>query len=176
MTGLRALSVRQPWAWAIAYAGKTVENRSQRFSYEGPVAIHASLALDEPGFFPRNNAGRAAARELDKLGGRSNFWDARHFYIGGSRHPGQALGAIVAVARFSHCHHAADCGGRDMQDGHRLEWRGCSPWAAEGQWHIQLDDVRPLTESVPCRGKLGLWTVPKEAEGAVRAQLEATHA
>lgn len=48
-TELRALSVRQPWAWAIIHAGKTVENRSRRTLYRGPLLIHASLAFDRVG-------------------------------------------------------------------------------------------------------------------------------
>lgn len=45
MTNLptKALSIRQPWAWAILRAGKDVENRSRRFHYRGPICIHASL-------------------------------------------------------------------------------------------------------------------------------------
>ena len=39
---MRALSVRPPWAWAIAHADKRIENRSWRTSYRGPLAIHAS--------------------------------------------------------------------------------------------------------------------------------------
>jgi hypothetical protein len=39
---VRALSVRPPWAWAIAHADKRIENRSWRTSYRGPLAIHAS--------------------------------------------------------------------------------------------------------------------------------------
>lgn len=39
-----ALSIRQPWAWAICNAGKTIENRAWRScKYRGPVWIHASL-------------------------------------------------------------------------------------------------------------------------------------
>lgn len=41
---MRALTVRQPWAWAIVHGGKDVENRSQAWSYRGPLAIHAGLA------------------------------------------------------------------------------------------------------------------------------------
>ena len=41
-TVLRALSVRPPWAWAIAHANKKIENRSWRTSYRGPLVIHAS--------------------------------------------------------------------------------------------------------------------------------------
>ena len=42
---MKALSVRPPWAWAIAHARKRVENRSRRTTYRGPVAIHASKNL-----------------------------------------------------------------------------------------------------------------------------------
>lgn len=42
----RALSIRQPWAWAILNAGKRIENRPQRWKYRGPICIHASLGGD----------------------------------------------------------------------------------------------------------------------------------
>lgn len=44
---MKALSVRPPWAWAIAHARKRVENRSRRTTYRGPIAIHASKRLTE---------------------------------------------------------------------------------------------------------------------------------
>lgn len=49
-----ALSVRQPWAWAIIHAGKDIENRSwsPRFAatrtmlaFRGPVCVHASKGM-----------------------------------------------------------------------------------------------------------------------------------
>jgi len=43
---MRALSVRQPWAWAILHLGKDVENRSWRTAYRGRFAIHASKSFD----------------------------------------------------------------------------------------------------------------------------------
>ncbi len=42
----RALSIRQPWAWAILYAGKRVENRTWQTSYRGEIYIHAGLHVD----------------------------------------------------------------------------------------------------------------------------------
>ena len=39
---MKALSVRQPWAYAIMYLGKDVENRTRLTRYRGPVAIHAT--------------------------------------------------------------------------------------------------------------------------------------
>ena len=40
-----ALSIRQPWAWAIIHAGKDVENRSWRTDFRGPVCIHAAKGI-----------------------------------------------------------------------------------------------------------------------------------
>ena len=36
-----ALTVCQPWAWAIMVGPKRVENRTWRTNYRGPLAIHA---------------------------------------------------------------------------------------------------------------------------------------
>ena len=46
----RALSVRQPWAWAIIHAGKDVENRSWQavnhgLAVRGRIAIHAAKGM-----------------------------------------------------------------------------------------------------------------------------------
>lgn len=42
---MRALSIRQPWAWAIIHAGKDIENRSWPTNYRGPFLIHAAKAM-----------------------------------------------------------------------------------------------------------------------------------
>jgi len=42
---LKALSVRQPWAWLIVHGYKDVENRVWSTAYRGPVLIHASKGL-----------------------------------------------------------------------------------------------------------------------------------
>lgn len=42
MENLKAISIAQPWAWAIAEGHKKVENRSQRYKYRGRLLIHAS--------------------------------------------------------------------------------------------------------------------------------------
>lgn len=43
---LKALSIKQPWAWCILYAGKDIENRTRHTSVRGVVAIHASKTID----------------------------------------------------------------------------------------------------------------------------------
>lgn len=45
-----ALSIKQPWAWAILHAGKDIENRSWKTNYRGPVLIHAGKGFDSYGF------------------------------------------------------------------------------------------------------------------------------
>jgi hypothetical protein len=42
----RALSIKQPWAWAIIHAGKNIENRTWRTNYRGPLLIHAGQQDD----------------------------------------------------------------------------------------------------------------------------------
>lgn len=41
---MKALTVRQPWAWAILHAGKRIENRTRRTNFRGRFYIHAGLA------------------------------------------------------------------------------------------------------------------------------------
>jgi hypothetical protein len=51
---MRALSVRQPWAWAIIYGDKRVENRNWKNQYTiGRIAIHAGLGDDGFDDYPK---------------------------------------------------------------------------------------------------------------------------
>ena len=43
---IKCLSVRQPWASLIVNGTKTIENRSWRTHYRGPLLIHASRTVD----------------------------------------------------------------------------------------------------------------------------------
>ncbi len=47
---MKALSIWQPWAFAIVSLGKDIENRCWRTRYRGPLLIHASKTVDEPAF------------------------------------------------------------------------------------------------------------------------------
>ena len=41
---MKALSIRQPWADAIIWHGKDVENRTWQTRFRGPILIHAAKA------------------------------------------------------------------------------------------------------------------------------------
>lgn len=43
---MRALSIKQPWAWLIIYGGKDIENRTWTTAFRGTCYVHASKALD----------------------------------------------------------------------------------------------------------------------------------
>jgi ASCH domain len=146
---VKALTVRQPWAAAIAYGDKRVENRTWKAPGLGRVVIHAGKAADwdAPGM-----AWTAAGLAPYGPGCTRSMW-------AGSL----ALGEIVAVAEVTGCHDWTRCRSPDGTL--------CSPWAARGQWHWVLGSVRPLAVPAPCKGALGLWAVPPEAEAAVLAQL-----
>lgn len=60
-----ALSVRQPWAWAIIHGGKDIENRSAgavaHGMHPGPLAIHAAKGMTQDEY-------RHAASFMEEIG------------------------------------------------------------------------------------------------------------
>jgi hypothetical protein len=144
---MKSLTVRQPWASAIAFGRKDVENRTWATGHRGLLAIHAGKGIEW-------TASDAAWIEAGLMPYRSG--DPRKAWSGSL-----PLGAIVAVARLTDCHDAT-----------RTDYCSCSPWAMAHQWHWELADVRPLAEPVPCKGALRLWNLPEDVEAAVMAQPE----
>ncbi len=47
---MKALSIRQPWAWAILSAGKDIENRDWTTNLRERIIIHASKTFDWEGY------------------------------------------------------------------------------------------------------------------------------
>lgn len=43
--GMKALSIRQPWAWLILNAGKDIENRVWSTRFRGRVLVHAAKGM-----------------------------------------------------------------------------------------------------------------------------------
>lgn len=85
-----ALSIRQPWAWAILHAGKRIENRSWHTRFRGAVCIHAASGCT-----------------------KDEFQEARAFIAGvnGAEPPPlpeMDRGGIVGVALLAECVHRSD--------------------------------------------------------------------
>ena len=99
LAGMRALSVPQPWAFAIAAGHRPLDNRKRTTRYRGTLALHASLTSSPASYPTGTPTGRAAAQELQVLGGRGNCWDARVRPVGRRVpwNPLLAMGAIIAL-------------------------------------------------------------------------------
>lgn len=144
----RGISVRQPWAWAIARGWKPVENRTRAFPSKligVPIALHASLT-PEPEAFPPDSGARAALAAAE------------------AEDPLLALGAVIAVVTFSGSHVTCRSG---------LGGPVCTSWSETARDHWVVDSAQPLAEPVPCRGMQGFWPVPDSVAEAVAAQLPA---
>lgn len=146
-TTTRALTVQQPWAFAIAEGLKDVENRTWNTHYRGALAIHTAQTVDHGVGLARHD--RQAAVRFDEVGARNNLWDARHHLpsrINKPPHPTLALSAIIATVTLT--------------GAHRYEPGCCdSPWAEQttGVWHWALAGAQILPQPIACRGRLGLW-------------------
>lgn len=46
---MKALSLRQPWPWAILTLGKDIENRTWKTNFRGRAMLHASKKYDHEG-------------------------------------------------------------------------------------------------------------------------------
>lgn len=47
LKGLRALSLKQPWAWLVVNGYKEIENRNWQTHHRGPLLIHASMSKED---------------------------------------------------------------------------------------------------------------------------------
>ncbi|MCV2395955.1 hypothetical protein OEB99_16690 [Actinotalea sp. M2MS4P-6] len=148
---LRAITVKQPWAWAIIHGGKDVENRTRNIAgtYRGLVAIHAGLTDDESDL----------SSALTRAAWVQWWTEAREAGVD----VGPQLGHVLAVAELVDVHEAPPP---------EVQWCGCSRWAERFfVHHLVLANVRPLPTPVPARGFLSLWTLPDDVEAAVREQV-----
>ena len=125
----RAISIRQPWAWAILHAGKPVENRTWATRFRGRVLIHAGRTFDREGY-------EWIALNAERLG----------LPVGAVPGPnGFPMGGVVGAVTV------ADC--VEEGDGHPVE---DSPWFF-GPFGFVLTDPEAC-ELVPCPGRLGFFS------------------
>lgn len=144
---MKALTVQQPWAWAIVHGGKGVENRTQAWSYRGPLAIHAGARESQRGVQSAlvqramGDAMRAGRLPIDL-----------------------AFGAFIGVVDLVDVHRSTGLGDDPW------EWC-CQPWGeppgvllkGDGKFtgpktHLVLANPRPLATPIPATGRLGIWT------------------
>lgn len=122
-----ALSIRQPWAWAILHAGKDIENRTWSTTFRGPVAIHAAKGMTKD-----------EVADFSELLGDLRWKGVAGVPAKGPHYNQLERGGIVGVAEIVGC--------VDRHD---------SPWFF-GRWGFVLRNARPV-DFIPCKGALGLF-------------------
>lgn len=138
--GNRALTVKNPWAWAIIHAGKDIENRSRPTSHRGQLYIHAGKGYAQEAYlFP---AFATIELDFDATGDTQRGIDVR--------------GMVIGTVDVIDCHHADDCWtGWEGKDGVTQE-ESCSDWGMADHYHWVLANPQPVTPFA-ARGQLGIW-------------------
>lgn len=144
---MTALTIRQPWAWAVAEGIKRAENRLRPINHKGWLAIHAGATWSRDGARdPRIlNALDRFLYPVERERGEVDpalHRDLFHF------------GAVLGQAWSTGSHAASDalCQSYD-----------CAPWG-DPQWadgrpvhHLMLREAGKRLTPTPAKGRLGLW-------------------
>jgi hypothetical protein len=130
---VQLLSVRQPWAWAIARGRMPIENRDWAPSYRGQLAIYASMRVDL----------HAGENPLVSFSG----WDPSD--------PAAAMGGIVAVAMLADVCSAAitgqPCGCGEWARPAMYHWRLTGVHALDRPV-VRIGRAGPMRDAIPLRG------------------------
>jgi hypothetical protein len=150
---MRALSIRQPWLWAILQADKRVENRDWAgCEYRGPVLLHASKSCGKREFEDAVDAIEEMRADLG-LG----YLDVP---------PLQQLerGCLCGIARIVNAT-------RHPESWPDSRWLVQSGFRIAGALGLELADVRRLPP-VPFKGALGFFHVALESATPHKATYE----
>jgi hypothetical protein len=159
---MKAISLWQPWASAVALGSKRIETRSWQTSYRGPIAIHAAkrrLTNKEIARFFWETSWRGALHPAIELYDDVNLFDRLPY------------GCILAICNLidivptwpSHLNHY-----RENQDIHESK-RHLFRWTesdlgdfSDGRYAWILDDTKMLDYPIPYRGHQSLFEIPDD--------------
>lgn len=132
---MKALSIKQPWAWLICAGYKDVENRSWRTDFRGRIYVHAGKKADEVVW-------------ADVFRGRVADVDSIFRAMRESNKPEQ-LGAIIGEVDI------VGCKFRFGEENDNLY----SPWHVPGQYGLILKNPVLYDKPIPYKGQLGFFEV-----------------
>lgn len=172
---MKGLTVRQPWAHAIAYLGKDVENRGRGalgWRHRGPLAIVAGLGWSDRGAVdPRILAEAQESLLTNRPEDRAAGLDARRL-TGRISDLTLARGTVVGIVDVVDVHPSSVCGCSG----------DCSPWGeaeyvrASGEvetdpTHLVLDNPTPVTlpPNLSVKGFLGIRELPADVSAVLEA-------
>ncbi|MFM8535261.1 MAG: hypothetical protein ACKOEC_17005 [Acidimicrobiia bacterium] len=148
-----AISIRQPWAAAVIWLGKDVENRDHWiYKYRGPIIIHASSTK----FFTEDMDEMIAVAQKDGASKEELELFAPDNYVLDL----VAQGAIIGVAMLTDVFGVDDA----IPESHPANG---SPWGEDVNYWLCLADATAC-EPVALKGRVGLFKVPYETVMALK--------
>lgn len=149
MEPIKALTLHQPWASAIAFGMKQYETRPRKTNHRGLLAIHAGKAFNKEGmamlegFAWSDHITLPLARRYSPIGEQEFI-----------------KGAVVAVCVLSDCLLMDD----ELIQSIDAQERAMGHWEA-GRYAYPLDNIQMLKNPVPAKGQQGIWTwTPTEGD------------
>lgn len=151
---MKALTLRHPWAFAIAHWNKRIENRTwspppsllgQRFAIHGgkPPGKADGYRLDSARVFGHLYNTYGHPKGFDE---ETTYRELMHIAL-------NEMSGIVATAIVNHTVRTSD-----------------DPWFDGSGYGWVLQDVIVLPDPIQCKGAQGLWTVPSDIEERLRGQ------
>ncbi|KAI3597676.1 hypothetical protein D8I24_6492 [Cupriavidus necator H850] len=126
---MKALSIRQPWAWLIVNGHKDIENRSWATKHRGPVLIHASKGMT-----------------------RREYQDVQYFLFD-LYETGPCNATLIKLPKIEALERGGIVGIAHVTDCVR---ESGSPWHMPDCWGFKLSDARPVP-FIAMPGKLGFF-------------------
>ena len=142
---MRAITLWQPWASAIAHGWKQVETRGRRTLHRGPIAIHAAKVWGPT----QKEAARRLSGVVEK--------PADHF-------DDLPRGFVVCVANLVDCVEMT----QELIDATPSLERAFGDWRP-GRWAWYLEDVKFLQDNpFPLKGRQSMWTLERAQAAEIR--------
>lgn len=143
-----ALSLRQPWCYAVLSLGKHIENRRWSTAFRGSFLLHASKGMTKTEYyecleFCRNVLGASVLSRFPPLKSLP-----RGGIVGAAK-------LIDVIPPCPTCQLGSPCG---QNHG----------WHMPEQYGFVLENVRPSPRFVECKGMLGFFKVGDEIAQALR--------
>lgn len=154
-TSIKCLTLYQPWASLVALGAKSIDTRSWRTWYRGPLLIHAARA------FPKSARDLCQQEPFAVVFIQAGYTNP----MSGLVDPGcLPLGVILAVCNLKHCVRIGTPGIKLPPSEPERSFGDYTP----GRYAWMLSDVQPLPEPIAAHGSMGM-SVAGAGAGSIRA-------
>lgn len=131
---MKALSIKQPWAWLICSGYKDIENRNWPARFRGRIYVHTGKLFDSDGY----DLFTLRSYDPDSIIGEAiEALSSAHF----------DLGAIIGEVDITGCTFRFGDMNANL----------FSPWHEVGMWGFEFANPILYAKSIPCHGRLGFF-------------------